>query len=185
MVWPHVPSPIAVVIEMTKPDPKRLRIFGEEIRRTEHAEDVENPYWQAEESEPHPNPEAGCIRRGLCCRSSPGWFGPGEIEAAAALRGQSPRELVESALIIDSIEVDGVRVEVFAPVKLGRDGVPLVQPGTRVDRLYRMFRSPCVFFENEGCAIYEARPVECRHYVCTQREDEQLTHVEVAKLWLK
>ncbi|OIP44626.1 MAG: hypothetical protein AUK47_00640 [Deltaproteobacteria bacterium CG2_30_63_29] len=168
---------------MTVAIPKRLRIFGEELRRSEPTTDAENPYWQAEENLPHPNPELGCIRRGLCCRSSPGWFGPGEVEAAAALRGQSPQELVESALIIDGLDVDGERVEVFAPVKLGRDGLPLAQPGTRVDRLYRMFRSPCVFFQDEGCTIYDARPIECRRYVCTQREDEQLTHLEVAKLW--
>ena len=73
----------------------------------------------------------------------------------------------------------------FAPAKLGRDGEPLIPTATRTDKLYQMLRSPCILFNGEGCKIYGARPVECRRYVCTNPPEENLTHEEIARLWLK
>lgn len=179
--------------------PRRLRIFGEETVKREVSGpegDQENPYWQGEEPAPHPNPELGCIRRGLCCKSSPGWFGPGEVEKAAELLDMDPGEFVSKYIVIDSIalsddkngsengsENSKEQVEVFVPVKLDRTGEPLATPGTRVDDLYRMFRSPCVFFENNGCKIYEARPSECARYICTNAPEDNLSHREIAEHW--
>src|SRR5262245_18629373 len=98
------------------------------VRRPERDGEPENPYWQAEEPEPHPNPELGCIRRGLCCKSTPGWFAPGEAERAAALLGLEPDAFVRRYLVVVSVEVptpEGPReVQAFAPVKLARDGEP-------------------------------------------------------------
>lgn len=132
---------------------------------------------------PHPDPSKGCIRRGLCCRTNPGWFGPGEVEQAAAFLGMDVDDFVRTYVIIDRVEVDGARVEVFVPVKRGRGGVPVAQPGTRVDALYSMFPSPCIFFVDNGCRIYGARPSECRAYLCTRPASENLSHEAIGRMW--
>lgn len=149
--------------------------------------EVENPYWTWDEQAPHPNPELGCVRRGLCCKSSPGWFAPGEVEAAAALKGMAPDAFVRKYLVIDSMVVDEDKlVHVFAPVKLGVDGKPAVPPASRADALYRALRGQCIFYDAKaaGCGIYEARPTECRLYVCTNAPADNPTHEAIARLWL-
>ncbi len=165
--------------------PPKFKILSEEVRqlapRAGADASEENPYWA--EPEPHPNPELGCIRRGICCKSSPGWFGPGEVEKAALVKGMSPDEFVREFLIVDSVEVDGEPVHAFAPVKLDRFGKPQAEPGSRVDGTYRYFRGACIFYTGEGCGIYQARPVECRAYVCTQLPEENLSHQEIGRMW--
>jgi Fe-S-cluster containining protein len=146
-------------------------------------EGEENPYY--EEPEEHPDPSLGCIRRGLCCKSSPGWFSPGEAEQAAALLGMTPDAFVRAYLIVDGLDLDGERVDVFAPVKLGRDAKPLEPTATRASRLYGYLRGPCVFYQGEqrGCRIYEARPTECRLYVCTNADEDNPSHAAIARQW--
>jgi Fe-S-cluster containining protein len=146
--------------------------------------DAENPYWTFDEQEPHPNPELGCIRRGLCCKSSPGWYAPGEAEKSAELLGLSPDEFVRRYLVVDHIEVDGQAVHVFAPVKLGIDGKPAIPPASRADTLYRALRGTCIFFRNDGCSIYAARPYECRAYICTNKPADNPSHEAIARMWL-
>lgn len=163
---------------------KRLVILDEKTVRRDGASEEENPYWELEEPAPHPDPARGCIRRGLCCKSSPGWFAPGEVERAAAMLGMSPDAFVRAYVVIDHVEINGQLVEAFAPAKVGRDGLPLRQPGTRTDRLYRMLRSPCIFYDGQGCRIYPARPIECRRYVCTQAAEDNLSHEEIGRMWL-
>lgn len=180
-----------------------FRILHESIEKRPdlHAEaaddELENPYWTWDEQEPHPDPSKGCIRRGLCCKSNPGWFAPGEVEAAAAAQGMEPDAFVRKYLVIDSIEVpvaaaDGAttfeRVHVFAPLKLGIDGKPAVPPASRADDLYRTLRGPCIFFGTAsdglpGCRIYETRPTECRLYVCTNAPADNPSHAQIARLW--
>lgn len=168
-----------------------FHILSEEtVRRTPDPGDppideaAENPYWTDwEEIPPHPAPEKGCIRRGLCCKSSPGWFAPGEVEGAAALKGMTPDDFVRRYLVVDSILVDDEPVHVFAPVKLGRDKKPAITPATRADALYRALRGVCVFFKNDGCSIYEARPLECREYICTNKPADNPSHEDIARLW--
>ena len=143
----------------------------------------ENPYWADEEPDEHPDPSLGCIRRGLCCKRHPGWFAPGEAEQAAALLGMEPDAFVRRYLVVTSIEVEGEEVHCFAPVKLGVDGEPQLEPGTKADRLYYVLRGPCVFYGPEGCGIYAARPLECQRYVCTQEPEENLSKQELGRLW--
>lgn len=162
----------------------RLAALGEWIVRRDGASQEENPYWDLEEPEPHPDPSLGCVRRGVCCRSSPGWFGPGEAEEAAALLGMTPDAFVRAHLIVDGMEVDGRFVHVFAPVKLGPQGEPAIEPGRPVDALYRVLRGTCTFFVNEGCGIYGARPYECRHYDCTNEPEDNPQHDAIARMWL-
>lgn len=164
-------------------DEKTFRILSERVVQRSGQPDVENPYWLSEEPEPHPNPELGCIRRGICCRSSPGWFGPGEVEKAAALKGMDPDAFVKTFLIVDTVEVDGETVHAFAPVKLDRMGEPALPPATVVDPLYRALSGPCIFFDGSGCGIYGARPMECVSYVCTTPSEEHLSHEAIGRLW--
>jgi Fe-S-cluster containining protein len=164
---------------------KKFRILSEEVVRGETQDSAENPYWLAEEPEPHPNPELGCIRRGICCRSSPGWFGPGEVEKAAASKGMEPDAFVKKYLIIDTVQVDGQEIHAFAPVKLDRFGKPAFETTKVVDTLYRALRGTCIFFDGEGCGIYQARPIECAKYVCTNQPEDNLSHVAIGKMWLK
>lgn len=171
---------------MSESKPMRTRVVTQEQTvRVEGRSEAENPYWLDEEPEPHPDPSLGCIRRGICCRTSPGWFAPGEVEEAAALLGVEPDELVRGHLVIDAVEVDGARVEAFTPVKLDRNGEPSISPATRADELYRALRGTCTFFDGEGCRIYGARPLECRRYVCTNEPEENPSRVEIGRLWLR
>ncbi len=144
----------------------------------------ENPYWAWEELPPHPDPSKGCIRRGLCCRSHPGRFGPGEAEKAAELLNMAPDAFVRRYLIIDEVESEGETVQVFAPVKLDRWGRPALPTGGPVDKLYRALRGQCVFFKDNGCQIYGARPWECDAYVCTNAPEDNPSHADVAQRWI-
>ncbi len=162
----------------------RRGLLGEHRRQTETTgPDVgENPYW--DEGDEPPPPELGCIRRGLCCRTSPGWFGPGEVEQAAALLGLAPDAFVRQYCIVDRFEgAAGPPVFVFAPVKLDRFGAPALPPASLVDDWYRLLKGPCVFYDGHGCRIYAARPVECRAYLCSQPPERNLSHDAVAELW--
>lgn len=172
---------------MSETSSAKTGLLSEEtVRRDGYREDApENPYWLAEEPAPHPCPERGCIRRNLCCRTSPGWFAPGEVEKAAKLLEMEPDAFARAYLVIDHAEVDGQTVEVFAPLKLGRDGEPQLTPLSRADRLYQMLRGTCIFFNGDGCNIYGARPIECRHYVCTNPPEENLSHESIARMWLE
>lgn len=163
--------------------PPRMTSLGEWIVHRDTTSEVENPYWDLEEPEPHPDPTLGCVRRGVCCRTSPGWFAPGEAEAAAAAREMTPDEFVRTFLIIDGAEVDGEWVHVFAPVKVGREGAPVVELARPVDDLYRALRGTCVFFDGSGCGIYESRPYECRRYDCTAEPEDNPNHDEIARMW--
>ena len=162
---------------------KHFRILSEKVVQRPGQSTEENPYWLDEEPEPHPDPSAGCVRRGVCCRTSPGWFGPGEVEKAAALKEMEPDAFVRSYLIVDGMEVDGDWVHVFAPVKLDRFGKPALPPASQVDGLYRALRGSCIFYTGEGCDIYAARPMECSGYVCTKAPEEQPRHEDIARQW--
>ncbi len=166
---------------MSEKKKRKFEVLSEEVRKLGDASGEENPYWG--DPPPHPNPELGCIRRGICCKSSPGWFGPGEIDKAAALLEMTPDDFVRKYAVVDSATLDGEEVHAFAPVKLDQFGEPMATPGSRVDGTYRYFRGQCIFYTGEGCGIYGARPVECRAYVCTNLPEENLSHREIARMW--
>lgn len=164
---------------------EEVRVIGEPSASSDAPEI--NPYWD-DQPQPHPDPSRGCIRRGLCCKSSPGWFAPGEVERAAELMGLTPDDFVKRYLIVDWLELpEHGRVHVFAPVKLGRDGLPLEPTGAQASRLYGMLKGPCVFYQSDahGCGIYGARPIECRQYICTNAPEDNPSRRELARLWLE
>lgn len=126
------------------------------------------------------------MRRGDCCRNSPGWFGPGEAEQVAEHLGIEMEELVTQYLVLDNVRLDNLRVEVFAPVKVDREGVPIEGPNVRVSRVYHLMEGACIFYDADGraCRIHTARPIECRHYFCQQPESENLSKEAIGRLWL-
>jgi len=162
---------------------RRRGILSEVTVHREGRSEEENPYWLAEEAQPHPNPELGCIRRGLCCKSHPGWFGPGQVERAAELKGMTPDDFVKQYLVVDWLDLDGERIHVFAPAKIAIDGDPLYPTGKVVDTLYQLLRSPCIFYNGDGCRIYQSRPIECERYVCTNMPEDNISHAEIARMW--
>lgn len=176
---------------MTSKPVQQLKIHGHEQTQVRVIPDGdaapstdENPYWLGEDGDDEvPAPERGCIQRGLCCKSSPGWFAPGEVEKAAEILGIAPDALVRSKLVVDRIEVDGQIVHTFAPVKLDRFGKPAFATGKVVDELYRMLKGTCVFYDGKGCQIYAARPLECARYLCSQPAEKNLSHEELARMW--
>jgi len=127
-----------------------------------------------------------CVRRGACCRNSPGWLGPGEAEELAEHLGIGMEELVTGYLVLDSVRLGDLRVEVFAPVKVDREGTPLEGPNVRVSRVYHMMEGACIFYDAEGraCGVHPVRPVECRHYFCTQPEEDNLSKEAIGRMWL-
>ncbi|MBN2441571.1 MAG: hypothetical protein JXJ04_09490 [Spirochaetales bacterium] len=130
-------------------------------------------------------PKPVCQRKGDCCRSFPGWFGPGEVEKAAQHLGMEVDDFARKYLIIDGIEVEGHGwVDVFAPVRLNKHGLPAFPLLSRVDVFYRYFEGPCIFFKENGCILYPCHPIECRHYFCGQPEEENLSHQEIARMWI-
>jgi Fe-S-cluster containining protein len=101
--------------------------------------------------------DCSCSKCQDACRGKPGWFLPGEAEAAAALRGQTLQEFFDQALGVDWWEeYDGPDTYILTPA--------LVQhrPGTEYPGDPR---GACVLFEEGKCTIHEAKPFECRHYI--------------------
>lgn len=181
--WPDglttldLPAPAPDVPWDTRP-PEPRDLSGEPAR------DPGDPRW-AHVDVDHPAPWLGCIRRNLCCRNNPGWFSPGEAERAAELLGLDLATLVNRFLVVDHVDLSVGRVEVYAPAKLGRDGLPVEPPGGKTSDLYRFSSGSCVFFDGAGCAIYEARPRECRGYCCVNLPEDNASRLDLALLWLE
>ncbi len=95
-------------------------------------------------------------------------------------------ELVTRYLVLDSVRLDGLRVEVFAPVKVDGEGAPIEGPNARVSRVYHLMEGTCVFYDADGraCRIHPVRPVECKHYFCQQPESDNLGKEAIGRMWL-
>lgn len=128
-----------------------------------------------------------CLRRGACCKHSPGWFAPGEAERAADHLGIDVGDFAQRYLIIDNTMVGELRVEVFAPVKVDEQGEALEGPNARISRVYHFMTGACVFYDepDKACRIHEARPIECRHYFCRQPQERNLGKEAIARMWLE
>ena len=130
---------------------------------------------------------ARCIGRGRCCENNPGWFAPGEMEAAAAHLGLSPEEFFARYVVIVNVRLDdepgAPLVEAYAPAKADASGAPLDGAGKRASRAYRFMRGPCIFYRDRRCAIHPARPLECRNYWCEQPDAMNTSKQQLARLW--
>lgn len=100
--------------------------------------------------------DCSCERCQNFCRSKPGWFTPDQIEPLARKLNLSVAELFRRHLTIDAVLMDegGQRkaVYVLAPAMVGK------KPGTISDPTEK---GTCVWFQNEGCEVHDAKPREC------------------------
>ena len=128
-----------------------------------------------------------CCGRGRCCENNPGWFAPGEMEAAAAWMKLPPEEFFSKYIVLQSVQLPNEPgrpvVEAYVPTKVDAAGQPLEGAGRRASRVYQFMSGPCVFYKEQRCAIHPARPLECRRYFCEQDASLNITHEEIGKLW--
>ena len=117
--------------------------------------------------------------------SNPGWFAPGEAEEAAKAMGMDMGDFVNAFLVIDHARTTIGLIEGFAPAKIGPDQEHIQEPGTKTGPAYRHQPGRCVFYTGTGCLIYDARPYECRRYVCTNLPEDNPTRLELALKWLE
>jgi Fe-S-cluster containining protein len=89
------------------------------------------------------------------CEHTPGWFGPGEAEKAAALMGMPFEDFKNKFLGID-YWVGGANV--LVPLKKGYERFG----GLIVGYAYAWDHAPCVFLKDGLCSIHDAKPIECR-----------------------
>lgn len=110
------------------------------------------------------------------CTIKPGWFLPGEAEAAASLMGLTLPEFFARFLAVDWWVAD---------YRIGRDTFVL-SPAVRGNDAGTEFpgdpRGTCVFYRDERCQIHEAKPHECRERWCGERTPGT-THEDVARAW--
>ncbi len=146
--------------------------------------DRNDPAWDHIDPD-HPEPWKGCIRRGLCCMSNPGWFAPGEAEKAAEVMGMEMADFVNAFLVVDHAKTTIGVIEGFVPAKMGPGGDHVETPGTKTGPSYKFTQGRCVFYTGTGCLIYEARPFECTRYACTNMPEDNPSRLELAMLWLQ
>jgi Fe-S-cluster containining protein len=128
-----------------------------------------------------------CRGRGRCCENNPGWFAPGEMEAAAAHLGMTPEAFFKQYVVLMNVrlpdEPGQPLVEAYVPTKVDEHGQPVEGAGRRVTRVYQYLRGPCVFYKEQRCAIHPVRPLECRRYFCEQADELNISHEQIGKLW--
>lgn len=100
-------------------------------------------------------PDCSCEICQSNCRERVGWFAPGEVAKAAALKGMTEKEFFDQYLAVDyhfNTE-NGAATFVIAP------GIKTAEPG----REYPFNpMGECRFFQNGLCDIHGAKPEECR-----------------------
>jgi hypothetical protein len=109
------------------------------------------------------------------CERKPGWFLPGEAEAAADLLGVGLAELFTTRLNVDYWWEDE-RLSPTTFVLTPRVGDN--EPGTV---LGLESRGRCTFYVEGRCEIHAAKPFECAQWWCGA--DELVPHVDVARAW--
>ena len=119
---------------------------------------------------------AGCSREsgtcGYCqsgCTHKPGWFLPGEAEAAAEFMGMTLHDFFRAYLAVDWWE-DEPDIFLLSPAIQGEAAFPGDPCGT------------CVFYEDGRCRIHPVKPHECRARWCGDRSTSSVHH-DTAMAW--
>jgi Fe-S-cluster containining protein len=130
------------------------------------------------------NPVTCTKQSGTCaqcqdrCTQKPGWFLPGEAEAAARLLGMTMDDFFRAYLAVDWWEsaewLNYQEVFLLSPAIRGK------RPGTEMPGDPR---GSCVFYENGRCRIHAAKPHECREALCTDPHDDGAGHRDTAEAW--
>lgn len=123
-----------------------------------------------------PTIACSCASCQNACRHKPGWFAPGEAEAAATLLGVTLKELFRTRLMVDWLCSAGPE---FSDVFLLS---PAITPGQPGEEFGSEPRGRCTFLTGEGlCEIHAAKPLECRLYSCQVAGAEY--HEPVGMTW--
>jgi Fe-S-cluster containining protein len=108
------------------------------------------------------------------CAHKPGWFLPGEAEAAAKAMNMDLQTFFAKYLAVDWWQAHPGNTYVLAPAIPGHEGrmYPARPTGT------------CVLFKDGLCTIHGQHPHECRAHVHTDTHALVKTrHAEVARAW--
>ena len=101
--------------------------------------------------------DCSCERCQHFCHNKPGWFTPDQIRPLAERLGMAIDVLFKRYLTIDTVLlVDNMSTKaiyVLAPAINGRNRGAIAQPTDH---------GTCIWFKDGGCAIHEAKPLECR-----------------------
>lgn len=117
--------------------------------------------------------ECQCEHCKNACKSCPGWFLPGEAEAAATHMGLSLQDFFDKYLGVNWWEGDDP-IFVLAPALVGED-TGTEYPGDP--------RGTCVFFNKDGlCDIHKVKPYECAELLCDD-PNAQKRHEFIATQW--
>lgn len=112
------------------------------------------------------------------CKHKPGWFLPGEAEAAARLKGMTLPAFFTAHLGVDWFERDyGDSPATFLLSPAIKGHTPGVEfPGDP--------RGECTFYTDGLCGIHEAKPHECRAYLHGEAQTSVAErHLAVADAW--
>lgn len=118
-----------------------------------------------------------CDKCKSACKYCPGWFLPKEIENVATLLELSIPDLFKTKLAVNWWVGEGKNIFLLSPA------MKLAEPGTESPADPR---GECIFYINDRCEIYSARPFECRKLEHGEgTEENHLRHEVVALAWRK
>lgn len=110
------------------------------------------------------------------CKHKPGWFKPGEAEAAASLVGMPLKEFFDKYLMAD-FWVNILPPDTYVLSPAVEDNAGKVAPFSAFGK--------CVFLEDDKCSIHEAKPFECKAYDhATSSQASYENHKEAGMAWL-
>lgn len=114
----------------------------------------------------------GCVS---ACLHLPGWFGPGEVEGAAAYM-RMPRKRFIKEFIVHEIADDGTIVQ--RPRMMHEQGGSTLRDTPELG-------DPCVFLSPDGyCRIHAAKPAECLTYSCEMPVKRYDNRRSILRRWI-
>jgi hypothetical protein len=117
------------------------------------------------------------------CKTTPGWFAPGEAEKAAAHLNIPYEEFKSKLLIRDSCGdwCAGEAPYVFSPRKTWGDEI---ESGEIRNSRQQQRRGTCVFLKDDRCQIHPVKPYECvKAFACNYNSHDVRGDLELR--WIK
>ena len=106
------------------------------------------------------------------CTHKPGWFLPGEAEAAASFMGVTLEEFFKAYLAVDWWQ--------------GYPDIFVLSPAVKDEETGTEFpadpHGTCVFYEGDRCRIHPVKPHECRDLWCGDMSSSSIHH-DTAEAW--
>lgn len=111
------------------------------------------------------------------CRHKPGWFAPGEAEAAAKLMNLTLKEFFDKYLVVDYwIRKHHGKEDIFVL----SPNIVNQSPG---DMMGFDPEGQCVFYQDGLCSIHAAKPLECAQMSCKTNDDQNIEKEINTKNW--